>query len=533
MSSDDITTPADDPNKFGDQLQREIARIQGDEYNGTEYEGIRDADAESIDNYHLGIADSATSNQLNHLQHLRNISGELEQPILETSADNLNRTLQRMERDRGWKTDPPGSRKNYAISLAACLRENSQYEKADNIIVPKVRQEDYALDPEEIPSWGEHVLPMIEAEPNARNKALIATGWDSASRITVLSAFKIKHYEHLGDSSAILKIPEIDGDKDAGLNEKPLVIARALIDNWLANGHPRPDDPEAALFCSVRENRDDPGDHIGPKNIREEIVYPAAKRVEIKDDDEVKIHPHMLKHSRIQNLKKHPDVDKASIETIADWSANSEQHKIYGPTTATDDAKTLLQQQGIELEDDDREDITIDCPRCNTTIAAGFEHCPTCTQKLSDTPPEWYEYYQEIVYEDNVLRQEYDDIATAAQPLHKLPKDHYEYITDIFAKAVVLYDTQWTDPADYPGTHPRTKDWADKIDISGLDEEDIDTISERWVTSSEPLAQNYLENTSNYEISESDEGLSVDELHNDAVRLELIDGKIIDTDDDT
>lgn len=514
MSSDD-TSPGPintikDPNQSQHKLNREIARIHGDEYDGIEYDGIRKADADAIDTYHLTIADKSASNQRNHLQHLRNISKELDNPILDHSATELNRTLRRMERDRGWSTDPPGSRKNYAVSLGAMLRANDRYETADDIITPTITNEDYEIEPDCVPNWHDDIAPMINQEPNLRNKAIIATTWESASRLAIISSLQIKHYNLEGDNAAFLQNPTLDeGSKDADGHIKPLVISRAFIDNWLANGHPCPNDEDAALFCSIRE-RDPDGDDISPKNIREEIIYPAADRANV--DEKKKTHPHMLKHSRVTHMKKHPAYDKRKIEIIADWNENSEQHSLYGHTTNEEDARMILNGLGIETEDDENPDVEIGCPRCNNTIAAGLEHCPNCTLKLTENPPEWYEYYCKLVTEDNPIREKYDDISTATRPLYNLPKDQFEYITDIFAKSIALYDSQWTDPDDYPGTHPRNRDWADKIDISDLDADDIDTISEQWVTNTDPLAKNYQKHPTDYELTGSDSGLTPEEL---------------------
>lgn len=496
----------DDPASFSQKLRRELARLNGDKYerpNGDiidygdedKYDQVREADRNAIKQYRLDLTDKSHTHQANQVLHLRQISLELDGPILEQSATELNTTLLDMERKRGWNTDPPASRRNHAHSLASLLREHGQAEKADAIKIPSVTVNDYEVDPDNVPTWRDHILPMIEQEPKLRNKALIATAWETASRVTVLAAYKIQHYERKGDSAAYLKTPDVVGTKGADNNVKPLIIARPYIDHWLENSHPCSDDDDAALFCNIRSNSG--GEHIHPRTINDRVIGTAAERVDI--DPDMRVNPHIMRHSRGTYLRRHPDFDKNDIEHIMDWVDSTDQHKRYIHTTNEENADTILEKQGIDLDDGQTtEPLHSDCPRCGETIPTGARHCMNCGQRLDDKPADWYQYYRRITVDDDPLRKEYDSTVGATPEIHKLSRNEFNHVRKLFYWALMSIDHSET--LDRDKLNDRIKASLDFDAIASEDRETVATAFDNYILDNEIVADNYLENTTAYEL---------------------------------
>jgi len=149
-----------------------------------------------------------------------------------------------------------------------------------------------------------------------------------------------------------------------------------------------------------------------------------------------------------------------------------------------------------------------DCPRCGGKIQQSVDYCPHCTLKLDDEPPTWYQMFRRITDEDDPLRMKYDELAGTAPPLVNLPKSEFDHAYEMFGLAVLLYD------AESSGQDLDDYDWTDEVDVSDLSEDDVDHISENWVSPSEPLTQNYLNNETEYQLTDSVTGLSPGELQN-------------------
>lgn len=383
-------TPRDDPSKLSIRVQAELARINGEPFNGNDYstspeddpdDGYLQVDAtdeREILRYHRSIKDTSAANQRNHLRNLRILATNkhFDGPLTEQDHETLNDLIADLAADRGWGQ---GTERNYAISLGAFLRNRGHEDVADNLNVPDPERPD--IDPDEVLAWDEDIVPLMDASRRTRDAALIATLWESGNRITTIASLTVGDYNQVGDTHALLSIPETEGDKDAGGHIKPLVVARAAIDRWLAGEHPCPDDDDVALFCSIRP-QDPDGAHISPPAIRQ-LLKRIAERAETIDADRVS--PHAFRHSRATYMRASDRFDSIDIEQTMAWVEGSEQHSRYENVEQEKAANRILRKQGIATEETEEADVDIECPRCNIVVPAGASYCPSCSLRLTDT----------------------------------------------------------------------------------------------------------------------------------------------------
>jgi len=287
-----------------------------------------------------------------------------------------------------------GTKRNtcYAARAFVDWSPDSPASKED-ISAPKIEHskidEETVLKPDE-------VVTLIETTHNERDAAIISIMYEAALRRTALVQLDIKHYKT--DKFARIRLPHKVGVKTGHGRERPLNWSAGFLDRWL-NQHPDPENPDAPLFCSIREGRDE-GRRLSSHAIYT-MMERLSKKVDIEDD---RIHPHALRHARATAMRKSDRLDKADIETVMGWTDSTPMHARYSHTTSTEDAERAAARMGIDIETDDGENKITDCPRCGTTLPSKGRFCPTCTLRISEDPPEWWAKFKEYCEQADELR---------------------------------------------------------------------------------------------------------------------------------
>jgi integrase/recombinase XerD len=213
------------------------------------------------------------------------------------------------------------------------------------------------------------ITAMINAAPNARDKALIAVMWDSGSR----------RAEFLSTTIADIKFDRYGcqlwlRESKTGARPARLVFASSYLREWL-NVHPRKNDPTAPIFCSSR----------APYNLISRTgLYDKLKAISKKAGITKKVNPHNWRHTRATDLAK--KITEQEMKAVLGWTAGSNQTKTYVHLSGMDINQAMLKANGIEVEEDQEPSLlaTERCPRCRELNDKNRELCFKCGLPLSE-----------------------------------------------------------------------------------------------------------------------------------------------------
>lgn len=419
-----------DPNGFKKDVEQALQRVEEfpDELDSESRREKLQRDKKTILEYVYGVEDSLASGTLRtRIGRLRRIAEQAEIPLVDVeSKTTITTNLGRMSRNRGWKTSE--TKRNYIKALKGFYRFHEKPELANELneyVRENLNESSLESVDEEKVLWKEEFDALLEHAKTSRERAIVSTLWEGAYRATALCALTVGSYERRGDTHGIITTPAHVGSKDADAQQKPMTFSRGYIDRWLQNDHPHPDDDQAALFCKLRNNEDQAGEHITTQYLRR-VLKDIARRT---DDPELveKTTPHAFRHGRVTYLAQN-DYTERLIEHNLDWSRDTAQHRRYEHLQQADKVNALLRNAGIEPEEAPEEDETTNCPRCDTIVLDTANFCPLCSLKITDDVPEWFQFYRRLPGGDtDPIVERFETESTAAPPIYALKKDNYDH----------------------------------------------------------------------------------------------------------
>jgi integrase len=209
----------------------------------------------------------------------------------------------------------------------------------------------------------EEIKKMIDACEHPRDRALVASLYESGARISELGNLKIKHVK-FDQYGAVLMV-----DGKTGMRRVRIIFSSPYLATWLEN-HPFRTDPEAFVWIG-----------IGTVGRNEPMVYGAIrmhlKRIAQKAGIKKRIHPHLFRHSRSTHLAKH--LTEAQMKQYLGWVQGSDMAAIYVHLSGRDVDNALLRMHGIVTED--TKDVQMSpkqCTRCTTMNAPTTKFCSKC-----------------------------------------------------------------------------------------------------------------------------------------------------------
>ena len=386
------------------------------------------------------LAPSTARNYARELRYLIKYTyGKSYEDIEDWDANTWEELIRRVARERDIGD---GTKRNtcYAVRAFVDWYNRSDVDK-DDIDAPKITHskidEDVVLKPQE-------VVELIEKCNNARNKAIIGVMYECGLRRTALVQLDVNDYKT--DQFNRIRVPIKTGVKTGHGRERPLNWSAGYLDTWLTE-HPNSGDDEAPLFCSIRDGRDK------GKRLSSHSIYTMMKRVADRVDiDNDRVHPHALRHSRATAMRKSDKLDKRDIETVLGWTESTPMHSRYEHTTSTEDASRTAKRMGVDVQDEDQEQLIKDCPRCNSNLPPNVSYCPTCTLKIADREtPKWWVVYKNICKDTDPILKKYDDVTNTIPLISELSIQELDHIHTVFNISVLkrVDEDQEIDP-DHP-----------------------------------------------------------------------------------
>jgi integrase/recombinase XerD len=195
--------------------------------------------------------------------------------------------------------------------------------------------------------------------PSVRDRAFHATMLDTSSRPKELIGAKIKDLE-FKDKGYNQKFAYLWVTGKSGQRIKKLLVkSLPYLRDWLSQGHPRPEDPNAYIFCGHGKR------NLGHKLKRHtfshkyiryrKVLFPALlKSPEVPDADKqiIKekiltkpIRPYILRHTSL--TEKSQIIGEYELRQHADWTMTSNMPQRYLHFAGNESIKAQLKAQGI------------------------------------------------------------------------------------------------------------------------------------------------------------------------------------------
>jgi len=215
--------------------------------------------------------------------------------------------------------------------------------------------------PEEILTQ-EEVKKLIECAKNPRDKALIATLYESGCRIGEVGNLQIKHVQFDKYGGVLM----VDGK--TGQRRVRVMASVPYLADWL-NRHPTCK-PENPLWVSLSPY---PHDRLRYDTIRKILRETAVLAGVTK-----RINPHSFRHARATHLCNH--LTEAQMKEYFGWTQDSSMASVYIHLSGRDVDKALLKMHGIVIDEEGNDNAVelIVCSRCGNNNAPTNKFCGKC-----------------------------------------------------------------------------------------------------------------------------------------------------------
>lgn len=220
--------------------------------------------------------------------------------------------------------------------------------------------------PEEMLSE-EEVKSLILAALNKRDKALIASLWESGARIGELGTLFLKHVVFDDFGAQII----VDGK--TGMRRIRLVSSAPYLLEWI-NLHPYHDNPNAPLWVNMEKGS---GKQTSDKNFSS-LLKRAAKRAKIKKP----VNPHNFRHSRATYMAQF--LTEAQMKEYFGWTKDSNMAARYVHLSGKQVDDAILKMYGLKKEESQEAALKRKpCPRCKTLTDTNHQYCEKCWLPLT------------------------------------------------------------------------------------------------------------------------------------------------------
>jgi len=317
----------------------------------------------------LGLSAAAISN---HAAHLVAVLRLIDFDVASATRGDVERVVAKINSNKAWSEQTKYHKK-------AVLRRLIQYAKTGSCergapVPPEAswiklskKFRDSRVTPEALLTAQEFEL-LARAADNRRDRAMVYVLFEGALRPGELLSMNVGSVE-FKDQYCLITV-----NGKTGLKRLPLVVSfKPLLE--LLKEHPRKDDPNAPLWCSLATNYG--GRRLSYRHFRL-IIRRLAKRAGLKKD----VWPYLFRHSTLTALAK--VFTEARLEQYAGWVHGSKMSARYVHFSARDLETAVLELHGLTQPNQGVEVLQLtECPRCKYKNAPGDVRCSFCGYVLN------------------------------------------------------------------------------------------------------------------------------------------------------
>lgn len=302
---------------------------------------------------------------LRYLDDLPRIAQLLDNKFEKPSVDDIKKVVREIDK----KDISPVSKQEFKKTIKKFykwLNGSNEYPSCVQWIKSSRKLNNNKL-PEELLTE-EEVKKMINASGNPRDRAIIATLWESGCRAGEMLLLRIKHVSF---EETLTKIV-VQGK--TGMRRIPLLDSTPYLTDWIEN-HPLKENPNAPLWVGM-----------GNVGRNERLCYPALRKLlkeaARKAGIKKSVNPHSFRHSRATRLANH--LTEAQMTQYFGWVQGSDIPRTYVHLSGRDVDEAILKMRGLKPKEEKVESSLApkNCPRCGLINKATGKFCTRCAAVL-------------------------------------------------------------------------------------------------------------------------------------------------------
>jgi integrase len=234
--------------------------------------------------------------------------------------------------------------------------------------------------PDELPSLKDAKKIAQKIEERSRNYAklrnlsLFFVLYEGGMRIGEALNIQMRDLDMSDKKVTEIYVP---GNKESDDRWNAFVIANPVLRRYIENGHPCPNNGDAYLFASIKENK---GSQMKYRNAKK-IFDQAGEAAELNS----KFNPHVFRKKRISFLKTYMNMSEANIDKQVGHAVGSDTTRFY---TRISDEEVLDQYKNAygltERKDENPERIL--WPKkcsCETLVSGHRDVCHSCGEVVN------------------------------------------------------------------------------------------------------------------------------------------------------
>jgi integrase/recombinase XerD len=208
------------------------------------------------------------------------------------------------------------------------------------------------------------VEKLLRAAESPRDRALIATLWESGSRISETGNLQVKHVGHHEFGYTL------DLSGKTGHRNILVVSAAPYLAQWLSI-HPRANDPDSPLWLC--------GDHTKPRHVAYAGLRAILKRTLHHAGITKRLYPHLFRHSRPTYLLAMGIMNEQQAKAYFGWTPDSNMLATYCHLIDQDANDAILRENNLtQIQARPAQLQPRACPRCKELNTPSNTYCTRC-----------------------------------------------------------------------------------------------------------------------------------------------------------
>ena len=214
----------------------------------------------------------------------------------------------------------------------------------------------------------EDVMRMLDAANNARDKAIIATLFDSGIRVGELLGIRRRDIDLEGSPAHII----VNGK--TGMRKIPVLFSVPYLATYLNEQKMRKPDEFLWNVAGSWSGMTQRADYSA--------IRMMLQRVAAKAGIEKPVHPHLFRHSRASDYAKR--LSDQELKSFFGWVGGSRMAETYVHLSGKDIDNSVLQANGYAPQKVEAPKLKVRlCPRCHLANGPDAQYCTRCGSPLS------------------------------------------------------------------------------------------------------------------------------------------------------
>jgi integrase len=315
----------------------------------------------------------AVSSLTSYGRALRLLSGETDDPLLETTTDKFNEIFD------WWGDELSGQTvKQRQSALMKFLRYHPNPTADPRGIVLVNVDTSSSLDPDSVLT-GDEIDALRDACSNDRDHCLVDLLAYTGQRIRAIQTLRVKDVDpDAGASGKYWLNDEVEGLKgaDKTATTRPLLGAQKAVREWL-RAHPtgEPDDYLLTALPSATA----PGGLTPGGTLDRSSIHVRLSRIADDADVDKDVNPHAFRHFFVTTCKRDYGLEDSEIKHLIGHGPDSRvMETTYSHLSDNEVARNVEEKVGYDVEKDDSALTPPTCLTCNEPLPGSAKACPSC-----------------------------------------------------------------------------------------------------------------------------------------------------------